>query len=139
MVTKQCQPKPIRITRLKVKKETFDVIETRIEDKETGFVDRMDFAVDPESLMVKRVYGYGSNINRSEPLRVTCFDNYYKVDDIQMPKAGYELLFNKFTDKCFYQPLNVKFNVEYDAKIFKKPPSVEAGMDAWKSKPKEKN
>ena len=135
--TRWCQPRPLRVTRLTIDDRKFDVVETRIEDKETGYVDRIDFAVEPESLLVSRVFDYGGNPDRTEPLGVICFDNYHLVDGIQMPQASYSRIFHKLTDKCYFHPLSVRTNVEYDKQLFEKPPTVEAGSNAWKPKVKE--
>ena len=135
--TKWCQPKPLRVTRLTINNKKFDVIETRIENKETDYLDRIDFAIEPESLVIIRVFDYGGKIDRKEPLGVTCFDNYGTFDGVQMPQASYERIFDKLTDKCYFQPLSVKTDVEYDKNLFERPPSVEAGSDAWKPKVKE--
>ena len=135
--TKWCHPEPIRVTRLAINNKKLDVVETRIKDEETGYVDRIDFAIEPESLVVFRVYEYGGKIDRKEPLGVVCFDNYQVVDGIQMPQASYERIFDKLTDKCYFRPLSVKINVEYDKNLFERPPTVDAGSDDWKPKLKE--
>ena len=125
------QPTPLRVTRQRIGKKLMDVIETRLHDAETEREERMDFVVEPESLLVYRVIQY----YEGKPLSYYCFDDYTTVDGIQMPRRTGDIDYQFWNKECRYPyALKVQFNVDYDRRIFERPPSVEAGPEAWKLK-----
>lgn len=85
--TKWLQPKPIRVTRQKIKKEEFDVVETLVPANNEGLFERMDFYIDPNSLLVQRVLDY----YKGKPSGFNLFQDYVSVDGIKMPlhRASY--------------------------------------------------
>ena len=56
------------------------------------------------------------------------FCDYRDVGGIQMPSK------ERMNPKYPMYPIAFQFNVEYDPEIFERPPSVEAGPDAWRPK-----
>lgn len=129
--TKWLQPKPIRVTRQKIKKEEFDVVETLIPANSEGHYERMDFYIDPKSLLVQRVLEY----YKGNPSGFNAFEEYISVDGIKMPSRRGSYFYSQWNKKIKLKSstkLKWDFNIEYNEQIFEKPPSVEAGMDAWK-------
>ena len=127
--TKRLQPRPIRYERKKIGEEQLDIIEAHLYDSTVGLDERMDFAVDRETLLVRWVVSY----HKGKPLGHYYFDGYASVDGIQMPPRYGNL--RSFTDKKYFMPLNFQLNVEYDKQLFEKP-TVKSGSDAWKPKVK---
>jgi len=129
--TKWLRPVPLRVTRQRVGGKLMDVVETRLRDAESGLDERMDFVVEPESLLVYRVVRY----YKGKPLSFYCFDDYAAADGIQMPRRMGDIDYPLWNKECRYPyALKTQFNVEYDEKLFERPPSVEAGAEAWKPK-----
>lgn len=126
--TKWLQPKPVRVERKKIDKELLDVVETQLSDPAIGIEERMDFAVEPETLLVRWVVEY----YQGKPLSYYYFDGYTTVDGIQVPLRYGDLW--SFTERKYFMPLKFDFNVDYNKQLFEKPPTVEAGSDAWKPK-----
>lgn len=128
---KWLQPKPLRVTRQRVGKNQMDVIETHLRDEVSGREERLDFVVEPESLLVRRVLLYF----KGKPLSYYCFDNYAPVSGILMPQRTGKTSY-RFWEKqnCLFYSLAVRFNVEYDPGVFEHPPTVAAGPEAWKPK-----
>ena len=137
------QPRPLRVSRQKFGKETLDVVKTLLTDEHTleemqG--NRLDFAVDPETLLVRYVISYYEGMYAS----VYAFDRYALVDGIQMPgryalstiyrrlKKDFHKRLKEEKKRFYYRALKFRFNVEYNKKLFKQPPSVAAGPNAWK-------
>jgi hypothetical protein len=115
-----------------------DVVETLVSYSETGDQERIDFLVEPETLLVRYVIDYYKDKEgkyKDKPYEFHAFDRYTLVDGIKMPSrwdllvGGYKELKKK---KRYYYPLKFRFNVEYNKRLFKQPPSVAAGPDAWK-------
>jgi hypothetical protein len=128
--TKWLQPKPTRVERTKIDKEQLDVVETHLYDSTIGIDERLDFAVEPETLLVRWVVRYYNG----KPLFYYYFDRYTTVEGIQMPlRYGDQ---RNFTEKKYFIPLKFELNVKYNEQLFEKPPTVEAGSGAWKPKPK---
>ena len=128
--TRWMQPRPLRVSRQKFGRETLDVVETLV--SYSGQQRRLDFMVDPETLLVRYVIDY----YKDKPYEFHAFDRYALVDGIQMPSrwawlGGYKYL-KKKRKRFYYIPLKFRFNVEYNKRLFKQPPSVAAGPDAWK-------
>ncbi len=129
--TKWLRPTPVRVTQDTIGKQRFDVIETRLTHLNEYQDWRMDYYVDPESLVVKGVASYPAAGNRSHFIR---FGGYTTVDGLSVPTKMATTFKVEEPKKSAYTPLTFRFNVDYDPKIFEHPPSVEAGPDAWKSK-----
>lgn len=131
--TKWLQPKPLRITRQRVSGKLMDVLETRVRDVESGLDERMDFYIEPESLLAHRVVLF----YKGKPNSYYCFADYAMTDGISMPRqAGSQVYRPELWNKprlCGLSSLSARFNVEYDPHIFERPPSVEAGADAWRA------
>ena len=131
--TKWLQPKPLRVTQQRVGRERFDVVETLVRDAESGLDERMDFYVEPESLLVYRVVRY----YEGKPNRYYCFADYVVTDSIQMPRrAGRQVYRPELWSKPFFcglHSLSARFNVDYDPRLFERPPSVAAGANAWRA------
>ena len=132
--TRWLKPTPIRVTRQKIGKEQFDVIETRFPNlsvlKDWGLL----YYVDPESLEVRRVAGCGDD---GKPYSYYYFDGQTTVDGIVVPKSFVSFLASSRVEnpnKKSFVPLTFQFNVDYDEKLFERPPSVGDGPDAWKRK-----
>jgi hypothetical protein len=129
--TKWLQPEPIRETRQRVGGKLMDVIETRIRDAESGREGRMDFVVEPESLLVSRVIRY----YEGKPVSFYCYDDYVAVDGIRMPRRTGNTNYRFWNEKCRYPyPLHTRFNVDYNPQLFERPPSAEAGAEAWRAR-----
>lgn len=129
--TKWLQPKPIRVTRHKINREEFDVVETLIPANNEGLFERMDFYIDPKSLLVQRVLEY----YKGKPSGFNLFKDYVSVDGIKMPVYSASYLYRHWNEKIRLKSstkMKWNFNVEYNEQIFEKPPSVKAGADAWK-------
>lgn len=131
--TRWAQPKPVRVTRQKFRNEMLDVIETHFPGKAEYYQDkREDFYVDPETLLVKAIVLY----YKGRPNGYYIFDKYTTVDGIQMPTGFDDIIRIENINKPSYTPLNFRFNIEYDRELFERPPTKEAGADAWKPKSK---
>ena len=129
--TKWLQPVPLRVMRQRIGKENLDVVETRLRDADSGLDERMDFVIEPESLLVRRVVVY----YKGKPVFYYCFDDYTIVDGIQMPRRTGKTTYRFWNEQCRYPyALKAQFNVEYNKTIFERPPSVAAGPEAWKPK-----
>jgi len=129
--TKWLRPTPIRVTRKKLGKEQVDVVETRFTTLSEYKNWRVDFYIDPESLVVKGVENYGDDEIAG---RYTSFQGYTTVEGIDVPqKFGVSLSIKDFS-KIYYSSLSFRFNVDYDKRLFETSPSMNAGPDAWKSK-----
>lgn len=127
--TKWLQPVPLRVTRQRVGGKLMDVVETRLRDAESGMDERMDFVVEPESLLVHRVVRY----YKGKPLSFYCFADYAAVDGIQMPRRTGDIDYQLWDKECRYPyPLKTQFNVDHDPRLFERAPSAEAGAEAWK-------
>lgn len=131
--TKWLKPTPIRVRQEIVNKERLDVVETRFSTLRVYPDSREDYYVDPESLIVRAIAHYSKGVL----IRYYLFDRYTIVNGIQVPgKYGVVYTVDDFK-KASFTPLTFRFNVDYDEKLFERPPSVEAGPDAWKPKPKQ--
>ena len=130
--TRWMQPRPLRVSKQKFGKETLDVVETLV--SYSGQQRRLDFMVDPETLLVRYVVDY---YEEGKPYEFYAFDRYTLADGVQMPgrvalpQDGYKDLKRK-RKRFYYTPLKFRFNVKYNKRLFKQPPSVAAGPDAWK-------
>lgn len=129
--TKWLRPTPIRVKRKKLGKEQFDVIETHFTTLSEYRNWRVDFYIDPESLVVKGVEEYGGDEIAGSFIS---FEGYTTVDGIQVPQKFGTTFSVKDFSKMKYAPLNFRFNVKYDENLFEIPPSPKAGSGAWRPK-----
>ena len=132
--TKWLQPKPIRVERKQLGNENLDVVETRLYNAEIGLDERMDFAVDPETLFVRWIIDY----YKGKALFYYYYDKYTTVDGIQMPIRRSRPRGIKHKKKRYFMPLKFEFNVEYDNEIFERSLTANSKMDDWKPKTKKR-
>lgn len=119
--TKWDRPFPVTIERRKEGKETFDVIETQI-----GKL-KVEFAYEPEVMLVRRVYFYENGLKTE----TWALDVYRLIDGVQMPTLV-AMQFGK-QSKFKLSPITFRFNVEYNPQIFERP-LKSTTVDAWKPK-----
>ena len=131
--TKWLQPIPVRVSRQVVGKEKLDVIETYFPDLEEYRNTRLDFYIDPESLVVRGVEQFD---DKGNSWSYYSFDGHTEISGIVVPSQF--RIFRRVADvkKGAYTPLTFQFNVDYDKELFDRPPSVKAGPDAWKPRTK---
>lgn len=121
------QPDILRVTREKVDKKKFDVIETLTDGR------RIDFVYEPEEMLVSEVRfhsRFGDGLYQKYR-----FYSYTTIDGIKMPRAfriGTELSKFEGLEKNDI-PIKFTFNVDFDPKIFE-PPFAATSADAWKRK-----
>ena len=131
--TKWLKPTPNRVRQQIVGKQKLDVIETDFTTLEKYRNWRLDFYIDPESLVVQGVEHYGDD---GKSYSFYSFGRYTTVDGIQVPLEYVDVYRVSELNKASLTPLTFQFNVDYDQKVFERPPSAEAGPDAWKPKAK---
>jgi hypothetical protein len=108
--TQWMKPVPVGVTSGRVEWRAVDVVQTVVDGT------RVDFYLDRESHLPLKI-SFGTYY--------VTFSDYREVDDIQMPRrvsymgSGWILT-------------NYQLNVAYDEAIFERPPSIEAGPEAWR-------
>lgn len=95
-----------------------DIVQTVVEGE------RVDFAFDHKTHLPIRVSFYDT-INGKTYISTNSFSHYVEVSGIKVPQIV------KYDDGSEYEQ-TYRFNVEYNKDIFIKPPSIEAGPEAWR-------
>lgn len=118
METSWLKPRPIKLSKGRYRDESVDIVHTLVNGKTVGF------ALDRRTHLPKSILFYSSS-NEEEVYYSVAFSDYAEVNGIQMPqKVNYQ-------DTSFLHQ-TYQINVEYDEKLFERPPTVEAGPDAWR-------
>lgn len=130
--TRWLKPTPLRVNRKNIGKDRLDVLETILPDLVTLKNWRLDYYIEPETLIVRGAALYPKPGDIPE---YYSFSEYVPVDGVMVPKAFVVLLGISEPKKSSLIPLTFQFNVDYDEKLFEQAPSVDAGPNAWKRKP----
>jgi hypothetical protein len=131
--TRWLKPTPIRTTSRNVDKIRYDVIETRFPSLQKYTNWGLNFYVDPESLSV---VGVEKVDEKGEAWQYYSFKDYADVNGIKVPRQYAVVRSIQDLKKAAYGPVTFRFNIDYDKTLFERPPSAEAGPDAWKPKTK---
>ncbi|CDM67172.1 hypothetical protein [Pyrinomonas methylaliphatogenes] len=133
METRWVKPIVVGMTRGHVGHQDVDIIQTLVNER------RIDFALDRESHLPVKISIYPSETDvqaakRSGgvdapdvPINSVLLSDYIEVDGIKMPRV---VNFDRTIDVR----TSYLFNVTYDERIFKQPPSIEAGPEAWRAR-----
>jgi hypothetical protein len=120
METKWVKPIPVSVERGKVGRHAVDIVRTVVRAYPKG-EETVSFALDRKSHLPRQVIYHTVTFGKEYSGGVSLSD-YTSVSGVQMPgKVG--------SDRPIYQ-----FNVDYNQRVFEQPPSLEAGIDAWKNK-----
>lgn len=131
METEWARPVPISATRSRIGRQPANIVQTRINDR------RVDFALHPTSHLPLNVSIYFSQTEsqvatRSSalpavnvPLHSVALSDYVEVNGVWMPQTV------NF-DRTLNMQTTYQFNVEYDERIFERPPRIEDGPDGWR-------
>jgi hypothetical protein len=112
------KPTLLRVSRKRIGKATYDVLETSLGDE------RIDFYFEPEAMLVMRVVLFYAD---ARVFRTYVFSDYTEIDGIKMPQwQGNE-------ERSKIYGLRFAFNVDYDPVIFTEPLKVTT-IDGWKRK-----
>ena len=112
METRWVKPTPLGVTEEKIGMKKVDVLRTRFENK------RVDYSLDRKTHLPLRVALFYGDSDRAT-LTIDLSD-YMSVNGIQMPgrqKRG---------------EISFQINPPYDEGVFTRPPSAEAGPEAWR-------
>jgi hypothetical protein len=123
--TRWVKPEPVKLYSGTIRHKSVDVIQTTV----NGYV-RVDFHLDRKSHLPLEVAFPSDDsvgIRYGRGTYYATFSDYEDVNGIQMPRKVGHLDKPKISD-------SVRVNVEYDPDIFERPPTIEAGPDAWKEK-----
>ena len=107
------KPKPVSVTA----EGADDRVQTDVDGQ------RYDFAIDRKTKLVTKFTSYSEEKGKTY-VTVVKFSDYKAVDGIMMPLTA-EM------DDGHKEYSDIRINVEYDEKIFTKPPSIDAGSHAW--------
>ena len=121
--TKYDKPTPVRISRLKGGRKSYDVLETILRDN------RIDFYYDQEEMLVSKIVIYQPS---GKVLMTYQFANYTDIGGIKMPQREY--LGSEDVSIKHYDGIGFAFNVDYDPELFTRP-LIATTSDAWKRKP----
>jgi hypothetical protein len=114
------RPKPLAVTTVRIGFRVFDVVQTEVNGA------RYDFTLDRKTHLPVRFTFYSQDLGRTF-VHTNEMSDYSDVDGINVPLTWK-------AEDGHKEKSEVKFNVEYDEKIFLKPPPFEAGPEAWKKK-----
>lgn len=118
METKWLKPVPLKTWAARIGFKKVDVVQTNTNRE------RVDFYLDREShLPVKLVRHYTVEDERTIEA-VFRLEDYADVSGIQMPQT--------VVDDGVKQRVDIQLNVQYDVKIFERPPMIEMGPEGWK-------
>ncbi|HZE71870.1 MAG TPA: hypothetical protein VE135_20365 [Pyrinomonadaceae bacterium] len=95
-----------------------DVVQTTVNGK------RVDFALDPKTHLLVTV-SYYDVVSDKTYVTSLALSNYVEISGIKVPQTI------KYDDGTEYNQ-SYQFNVEYNQDLFIKPPSIEAGPEAWR-------
>jgi hypothetical protein len=111
METRWVKPIPVSVTKGEIGFKKVDVLHTRFEDK------LIDYFLDRKTHLPARVAVFYSSGDR--PTFKFDFSEYQPVNGLQMP------------GKQEKGRISLQINPPYDNDIFTRPPSIEAGPEAW--------
>src|SRR5258705_3021009 len=117
MESKWLKPKLMKVTTERIGFRVVDVVQTEVDGL------RYDFAIDRKTHLPVRFTSY-SQYKGKVYTHMNGLSDYTEVDGIKVPLT-IEL------EDSHKEKSNIRFNVEYNEKIFASPPSVEAGHKAW--------
>jgi len=95
-----------------------DVVQTTVNGK------RVDFGLDPKTHLLVTV-SYYDVVRGKTYVTSLALSDYVEISGIKVPQTI------KYDDGTEYNQ-SYQFNVEYNQDLFIKPPSIEAGPEAWK-------
>ena len=120
--TKFDKPEPVRISRQRIGKKLYDVLEANFREH------IFEFYYEAEEMLVRRVVLYYA---RGKVLQIYDFDEYEVIDGIEMP--AYEDRYdNRIKPGAKYR-ITFGFNVDYDPELFTRPLKATT-PDAWKKR-----
>lgn len=125
MESRWLKPKPLAAGAERIGFKQYDVVETLVNRE------RVDFYLDRKTHLPTRVViHYASSASEKAYNIVFDLDNYAEVSGIQMPQKVTRVgnLVNEV------ERVNYQLNVAYDESLFERPPTIEAGAEAWKPK-----
>ena len=132
--TKWLQPTPMRVRSVSDGKKRWDVVETVFASL-TKYNDwGIDYYIDPETLEIQMAAECDA---KGEPYTLWIFDGQKEVAGINVPATATAVSGRTNLKKLPKKPfsgLTFQFNIEYDEKLFERPPSVAEGPDAWRRK-----
>lgn len=117
MESKWLKPKLVKVTTERIGFRVVDVVQTEVDGL------RYDFAIERKTHLPVRFTSY-SQYKGKVYTHVNGLYDYTDVDGIKVPLT-IEL------EDGHKEKSNIRFNVEYNEKIFTNPPSIEAGHKAW--------
>src|SRR5205814_3458352 len=120
METRWQRPQPISAESGKLNGKPVDIVHTAVNER------KVDFVLDRQTHLLMEVVDYSPTGKRYSDT-ATDFSNYAEVSGIQMPQK--ELYFKKIHLEVSYQ-----INVDYDERLFERPPTIEAGPEAWRKR-----
>lgn len=123
--TRWVKPVPIKVEKERIGWKKFDVLHAEVEAY--GERSYVVFYFDPRTHLPSKV-GF-KHVEDAKYYYWVYMSDYVEIGGIQMPQ------------KVSYKPgpmipANFEINVEYDPTIFERPPSIAAGPEAWKVKPR---
>jgi len=120
METRWVKPIPVSVESGKVSRHTVDIVHTVVKEYPKG-EEKVSFALDRKShLPLQVIYHtvtFGKEYSGGVPL-----SDYAEINGIQMPT------------KVYGYKTNYQFNVLYNQRVFEEPPSLKAGIEAWKKR-----
>ncbi|MDQ3256472.1 MAG: hypothetical protein M3R15_21720, partial [Acidobacteriota bacterium] len=123
METKWLKPVPLKTWTERIGFRKVDVVQTVVNRE------RFDLYFDRETHLPIRVVEHYPLPNESESKITYNLDDYIEVNGIRLPQTvtrvgplGSEKM-----------RVNHQINVDYDKRIFERPPTIEAGPEAWKA------
>lgn len=111
---------PFKATSQRIKSKTFHVVYVRAGDRVAKYY------LDTKTFLPAR-FEIMTLSDMEKTSGTYQFFDYVEVDGIQVPSKHRQGGSRKI-------PITYQFNVEYDPGIFERPPTVEAGPDAWRVK-----
>ncbi|MEE9235068.1 MAG: hypothetical protein V3U28_06505 [Candidatus Acidoferrales bacterium] len=124
--TRWVKPVPIKVEKERIGWKKFDVLHAEVEAY--GERSYVVFYFDPETHLPSKV-GF-KDVEDAKYYYWVYMSDYVEISGIQMPrKVGYYRGPARI-------PITFQFNVEYDEQVFEQPPTVDAGPEAWKVKPR---
>lgn len=117
------KPDVVRVSRQKIRRKIYDVVETTFRGK------RIDFFYEAEEMLVTRVVSYRQDGSVSDTY---LFSDYSDAGGVKMPRKKISYI-NTAVDNDVDE-IAFRFNVDYDPDLFTRPLRA-TGPDAWQRKP----
>jgi hypothetical protein len=127
--TRWLRPNLLSVTSQSIDSHMVDIVHTVLRSQIPGFMDQsryIDFAFDRHSHLPLRVtYSHEQNEKEVVDL-VENFSDYQEINGIKFPR--------KAEVSGSVESISIKVNEEYNRDLFESPPSVAAGVEAWRPK-----